>query len=157
NAGSAQFLAEQAYRRQMNSLLRNSSVFGWGGVFGAWFDDPQFYGLNPYGNGFLNPFGFQNFGGFNNGLGGGWVNGNTPYVIVPNNPQPSPSNSGPGRVINGLGYTAERPGDSDGGATPRPNIGSDGGGSRGSSGASSGGGSASSGEGERTAKPRPQL
>lgn len=124
----------------------------YGGAFNSWngFGSPYWYNggfLNQYGNG---PYGG---GGF---VGGGPFIGGGPYVIVPTRP----TQTDPGRVVNGSGYSQTRGSSGGGGARPAPAVSnggySNGGGSGSggsSSGASSGGGS--TGGGQRSAKPRP--
>ncbi len=104
-----------------------------------------------------NAFGYGYGNGY--GYGGGWINGNSPIVIVPvSNLPPTP----PGIVQKGRGYTQGGGGsDPVRSALPSPSVGSNGGGSSSSGGsgstsaASSSAGSASGGGEQRTAKPRP--
>jgi len=162
--GSAE---RMAYERELR-LLRMQSGFGlgWGdnmfpfygmnrfngGGFFSPFYGGAFNGWNGFGSpywhngGFLNQFnpGFIGGGGF--GGGGGFIGGG-PFVIVP----ARPTQTDPGRVVNGSGYSQTRGASGGGGARPTPAV-SNGGNSNGSG---SGSGSATSGSGSRTAKPRP--
>ena len=129
--------------------------YGYGGFYGWPFSASRF-GFNQFnfGPGWDS---FSPYGGYGYGFGSGWISGNTPIVIVPQDPVRDR-----GRVVNGQGYVQGGSG-SGGGAQPRPQVSNGGGWSGGSSsvgGASSGGsssaGSSTSGGGEaRTAKPRP--
>ena len=133
------------------------------GAYGNCYTD-RYYGYRSYYNmcgSYYSPYGTYFPYDYNYIGGGGWV------AVDPN---PTPAESGTGRVVNGRGYTQIRErspepaptrvnnggngtasgwsGNSGGGA-------SSGGYSSGSSGSSSGGGSSSSGGGERTAVARP--
>jgi hypothetical protein len=171
--GSAE---RMAYERELR-LLRMQSGFGlgWGDTMfpfdgmnrfnGGGFFSPFFGGAFNGWNGFGSPYwydgGFPNQ--FNNGffggggfLGGGQFIGGGPFVIVPSRP----TETDPGRVVRGSGYSQTR--DSNGGGEARPTpSGSTGGNSNGvgSNSSTSSGGSANSGGstggGQRTAKPRP--
>lgn len=148
-----------AYR---GGSLGYGAYSGWGDQYFPWYAFDGLYGLgywSPYGNRFG---GFNNFGynGYYNGFfGGGWLQGGSPYVIVPANPNP-PADSR-GSVVNGAGYSQNGGSGSSGTARPRfpesvQQSGgySQGGGSSGVS-TSTGGGNSSAGGGDRTAKPRP--
>ncbi len=185
-----------AYERQLRIMRRQSGFgSGWdemlfpfsgaGNFNGGGFFSPFFGGAFNNWNGFGGPNWFNggdlnrfnnvfNGGGVHGGgfVGGGTLLGDGPYVIVP----ARPTQTDPGRVVNGSGYSQNSGSSSGGVARPTPSVSSDGfsngGGSN--SGASSGGGSnsgassggsssgggasggAASGGGEaRTAKPRP--